>query len=274
MNSRTDLALECMDFAGGAGAEGAEYRRFTQGGLACEEVRVSSPRAAERLGKPVGRYLTADPTPFARDSGISFQEAEDLAGCLCALLPEHCRQVLVAGLGNRSITPDAYGPQVADQILVTRHLPPSLTRQIGLDGVNPVSAVAPGVLGQTGVESAELIQAVCRLVQPQAVIVVDALACSGLERLGRTVQMSDAGIVPGSGVHNNRRELSRNTLGVPVIGVGVPMVAEIDGGVSPLIVTPREIDLILEHAAKLTACAINKALQPTLSVEEILSLTS
>ena len=265
MNSRTDLALECMDFAGGAGVEGAEYRRFTQGGLACEEVRVSSPRAAERLGKPVGRYLTADPTPFARDSGISFQEAEDLAECLSALLPEHCRQVLVAGLGNRSM---------ADQILVTRHLPSSLTRQIGLDGVNPVSAVAPGVLGQTGVESAELIQAVCRLVQPQAVIVVDALACSGLERLGRTVQMSDAGIVPGSGVHNNRRELSRNTLGVPVIGVGVPMVAEIDGGVSPLIVTPREIDLILEHAAKLTACAINKALQPTLSVEEILSLTS
>lgn len=274
MNSRTDLALECMDFAGGAGMEGVRHRRFAQGRLACEEVRVTSPQAAERLGKPVGRYFTADPAPFAQDSGISFQEAEDLAECVSALLPEHCRQVLVAGLGNRSITPDAYGPQVADQILVTRHLPSSLTRQIGLEGVNPVSAVAPGVLGQTGVESAELIQAVCRLVQPQAVIVVDALACSGLERLGRTVQMSDAGIVPGSGVHNNRRELSRKTLGVPVIGMGVPMVAEIDGGVSPLIVTPREIDLILEHAAKLTACAINKALQPTLSVEEILSLTS
>ncbi len=274
MNSRTDLALECMDFAGGAAMEGVTYRRFTQGRLACEEVTVSSLQAAERLGKPVGRYLTADPAPFAWDSGISFQEAEDLAGCLSALLPAHCRQVLVAGLGNRSITPDAYGPQVADQILVTRHLPSSLTRRIGLDGVNPVSAVAPGVLGQTGVESAELIRAVCRLVQPQAVIVVDALACSGLKRLGRTVQMSDAGIVPGSGVHNNRRKLDRKTLGVPVIGVGVPMVAEMDGAVPPLIVTPREIDLILEHAAKLTACAINKALQPSLPMEEILALTS
>ena len=122
-------------------------------------------------------------------------------------------------------------------------------------------------------ESAELIQAVCRVVQPQAVVVVDALACSGLERLGRTVQMSDAGIVPGSGVHNNRQELNRRTLGVPVIGVGVPMVAEISGPSQPLIVTPREIDLILEHAAKLTACAINIALQPTLSTEEILALT-
>lgn len=274
MNSRTDLALECMDFAGGAKIKGAAYRRFTQGGLACEEVVVSSPQAAEQLEKPVGRYLTADPTPFARDSGISFQEAEDLAKCLSAFLPAGCRQVLVAGLGNRSITPDAYGPKVADQILVTRHLSPSLIKQIGLNEVNPVSAIAPGVLGQTGMESAELIQAVCRLVQPQAVIVVDALACSSLKRLGRTVQMSDAGIVPGSGVHNNRRELNRRTLGVPVIGVGVPMVAEMDGVVPPLIVTPREIDLILEHAAKLTACAINKALQPSLQTEEILALTS
>lgn len=273
MNSRTDLALECMDFAGGTALEGATHRRFAQGQLDCEEVTISSPQAAKALGKPVGRYLTADPTPFARDSGVSLQEAEDLADCLQSLLPGGCSRVLVAGLGNRSITPDAYGPQVADQILVTRHLPDSLTRQIGLEGVNPVSAFAPGVLGQTGVESAELIQAVCQLVQPQAVIVVDALACSGLERLGRTVQMSDAGIVPGSGVHNNRRELNRRTLGVPVIGVGVPMVAEISGSSQPLIVTPREIDLILEHAAKLTACAINKALQPELTVEEILALT-
>lgn len=273
MNSRTDLALECMDFAREASLQGLEHRRFAQGQLACEEVTVSSPQAAERMGKPVGRYLTADPAPFARDSGVSFQEAEDLADCLKSLLPEDCHRVLVAGLGNRSITPDAYGPQVADQILVTRHLPGSLTKEIGLEGVNPVSAFAPGVLGQTGVESAELIQAVCRVVQPQAVVVVDALACSGLERLGRTVQMSDAGIVPGSGVHNNRQELNRHTLGVPVVGVGVPMVAEISGSSQSLIVTPREIDLILEHAAKLTACAINIALQPTLSTEEILALT-
>lgn len=273
MNSRTDLALECMDFAGEVSFQGLEHRRFTQGKLACEEVTVSSHQAAERIGKPVGRYLTADPTPFAKDSGISIQEAEDLGNCLHGLLPKQEGPVLVVGLGNRSITPDAYGPQVADQILVTRHLPASLTREIGWEGVKPVSAIAPGVLGQTGVESAELIQAVCRVVRPQAVIAVDALACSGLERLGRTVQMSDAGIVPGSGVHNNRRELSGHTLGVPVIGVGVPMVAEISGPSQPLIVTPREIDLILEHAAKLTACAINKALQPELTVEEILALT-
>lgn len=273
MNTRTDLALECMDFAGGAFFQGVKHRRFAQGQVDCEEVIIASPRAAKAMGKPVGRYLTADPTPFMQDSGVSLQEGADLAACLQALLPPGCEKVLVAGLGNRSITPDAYGPQVADQILVTRHLPDALTRKIGLEGVRPVSAIAPGVLGQTGVESAELIGAVCRVVQPQAVIVVDALACSGLERLGRTVQMSDAGIVPGSGVHNNRRELSRRTLGVPVIGVGVPMVAEIPGAGQPLIVTPREIDLILEHAAKLTACAINKALQPELTVEEILALT-
>ena len=110
MNSRTDLALECMDFAGEVSLQGLKHRRFTQGQLACEEVTVSSPQAAERMGKPVGRYLTADPAPFARDSGVSFQEAEDLADCLKNLLPEGCHRVLVAGLGNRSITPDAYGP--------------------------------------------------------------------------------------------------------------------------------------------------------------------
>lgn len=273
MNVRTDLALECMDFALENSLPGVRRRRFLSGQVPCEEVVVSSPEGARALGKPIGRYLTADPTPFSRDSGVSFQEAEDLARCLEEFLPAGCRRVLVAGLGNRSITPDAYGPQVADQILVTRHLPPSLTRQVGLEGVNPVSAIAPGVLGQTGVESAELILAVCRVVQPQAVIAVDALACSGLERLGRTVQISDAGIVPGSGVHNNRQKLNRETLGVPVIGLGVPMVAEIPSSAQPLIVTPREIDLILEHAAKLTACAVNKALQPSLSVEEILALT-
>lgn len=147
MNSRTDLALECMDFAGEASLQGLEHRRFTQGQLACEEVTVSSPQAAERMGKPVGRYLTADPAPFARDSGVSFQEAEDLADCLKSLLPEGCHRVLVAGLGNRSITPDAYGPRVADQILVTRHLPGSLTKEIGLEGSQPGQRLCPRSVG-------------------------------------------------------------------------------------------------------------------------------
>ena len=134
--------------------------------------------------------------------------------------------MLVVGLGNSSITPDALGPQVAQHILVTRHLTEELARSLGMGFLRKTAALIPGVLGQTGVESGELTAALVNFIQPSAVIVVDALAAQDYGRLGRTIQISDSGIAPGSGVQNSRKELSRRTLGIPVLSIGVPTVID------------------------------------------------
>ena len=144
---------------------------------------------------------------------------------LSALLPE-TGLVLVAGLGNRAITPDALGPQTAEQVLATRHIHGEIARITGLDGLRPVAVVSTGVLGCTGVETRELLTALAREFRPSAVIAVDALAARSLGRLGCTIQLSTGGISPGSGVNNARPQLSRETVGVPVIGIGVPTVVD------------------------------------------------
>ena len=189
--------------------------------------------------------------------------------------------MLVVGLGNSSITPDALGPQVAQHILVTRHLTEELAHSLGMGSLRKTAALIPGVLGQTGVESGELTAALVNFIQPSAVIVVDALAAQDYGRLGRTIQISDSGIAPGSGVQNSRKELSRRTLGIPVLSIGVPTVidaatlaAQLTGGSyeqahQAAMVTPREIDRLIGHSAKFIALAINKALYPELSLEEI-----
>ena len=189
--------------------------------------------------------------------------------------------MLVVGLGNSSITPDALGPQVAQHILVTRYLTEELARSLGMGSLRKTAALIPGVLGQTGVESGELTAALVNFIQPSAVIVVDALAAQDYGRLGRTIQISDSGIAPGSGVQNSRKELSRRTLGIPVLSIGVPTVidaatlaAQLTGSSceqahQTAMVTPREIDRLIGHSAKFIALAINKALYPELSLEEI-----
>ena len=198
---------------------------------------------------------------------------------LSALLPE-AWLVLVAGLGNRAITPDALGAQTAEQVLATRHIHGEIARITGLDGLRPVAVVSTGVLGCTGVETRELLTALAREFRPSAVIAVDALAARSLGRLGCTIQLSTGGISPGSGVNNARPQLSRETLGVPVIGIGVPTVvdagtlaADLLGRAAPkdkvsprgasMVVTPREIDLLITRAARMVAMAINTALNPT-----------
>ena len=182
--------------------------------------------------------------------------------------------VFLAGLGNRAITPDALGPRVASKVLATRHLRTALTAEelTYLPELRPVCVLAGGVLGQTGMESAELIEAVCKQIQPAAVVAVDALACAELSRLGTTIQMSDSGISPGSGVANHRAELSRRTLGVPVIALGIPTVVDLHTAVQGIygksvpkdrpnmMVTPRDIDRLIDHAGDLLACALNMAL--------------
>ena len=191
--------------------------------------------------------------------------------------------MLVVGLGNRDITPDALGPNAINYILATRHISPELAHEIGLDGLTPVSAVATGVLGQTGLETAEIVGAICKQTRPTAVIVIDALACKSLDRLGKTIQMSNTGICPGSGVQNARKELNRKTLNTTVVSIGVPMVVDLRTivseitGSSPelqsnMMVTPREIDALIEHSSKTIAYSINKCLQPTLDIETIAAL--
>ncbi len=198
--------------------------------------------------------------------------------------------VLVVGLGNAQITPDALGPLTVRQILATRHIPAQLAEQTGLSGLRPVAAIAPGVLGQTGIETGEIILSIVRDLSPAAVVAVDALAAGSPERLGCTIQLSDSGISPGSGVLNARKELSRQSLGVPVLSLGIPTV--VDGGTlvcgllgcedesrvpeeaRAMMVTPRDVDALIERGAKHLSLALNAALQPQLSLEEISYLVS
>ena len=200
--------------------------------------------------------------------------------------------VLVVGLGNISITPDALGPKSAGYILATRHISDELKKSIGFENMRSVASLSPGVLGQTGIETGEIVRGIVDRIKPTAVITVDALASRNLSRLGSTVQMSDTGISPGSGVGNQRKRLDEETLGVKVISIGVPTV--VDGATlahdlidkekstsysvlpesEQMMVTPKEIDLLIERASKLVGMAINCALQPDISPEDIMSLVS
>ncbi len=206
--------------------------------------------------------------------------------------------VLIAGLGNKTITPDALGPRAAELIFATRHIGAELRKSIGMENIRNAAVIIPGVLGKTGVETGEIIESVARKVKPCAVIVIDALASRRLERLGTTVQMATSGVVPGSGVGNARSRIDEQTLGIPVLSVGVPTVvdaatlasdlieqagyaadsAEYDKQHKPIreriMVTPKEIDLMIERAAQLVAMSINCALQPELDPKDILAIVS
>ncbi len=210
---------------------------------------------------------------------------------LTSLLPKS-GAVLVAGLGNRAITPDAIGPLAAEKVMATRHITGEVARVTGLENLRPVAVVSPGVLGCTGIEAVELIKALVQKIKPAAVIAVDALAARSPARLGCTIQLCSAGISPGAGVGNARPQIDESTLGVPVIAMGIPTVvdaatlaADLLGGelqdamekVEPrgavMMVTPREIDLIISRGARLVAMGINLALNPGLSLEEFEELT-
>ena len=210
--------------------------------------------------------------------------ARELAGELGRLVPEG--DILVVGLGNNDITPDAVGPQAASRILATRHLRDELDgdEENFLVSLRRVSAIAGGVLGQTGIETAEIVRALAEQLQPAGIIAVDALACSDISRLGTAIQMTDAGISPGSGVANARKELSEKQLGIPVIAVGVPTVvdmhtivrsltgADIEVNSPNMMVTPRDVDRLTERASQLIAFGINLALHPALSFEDVRGL--
>lgn len=279
---RTDLALEASEESGGiAGVEQSEQNEC---GIGITTLRIKTESAAKTLGRAVGTYITCEFHALTDDVTPSDKRVSVIARLIRTLIPKNgC--VLAAGLGNRGITPDALGPKTAESILATRHISGETARAVGLDGLRSVCVIAPGVLGQTGIEVSELISGIIKSTPISCVICIDALASRRLNRLGSTVQISDAGISPGAGVGNRRAELNEKTLGVPVIAVGVPTVVDaatlahdLAGNDKPLqstknmIVTPREIDLLIERSSKLIAMAINTALQPTLTTEEIFAL--
>ena len=262
---RTDLAAEDMPQGGGE-LQGVRSEAFDRDGFRVTRVDILDPQGSETLCKPIGRYITLDVETFFQRRENSFAEAVSLlAELVREVFPlSEDDSVLVAGLGNPSITPDAVGPETASLTLATRHLREQLPEDFA--SFRPVSVFRTGVLGTTGIESAEVIRALCRAVRPDAVVVVDALAARSTEKLCRTVQLTDSGIVPGSGVGNDRAELSRRVLGVPVTAIGVPTVVDAGDG---LIVTPRDIDRRVRDAGRLIAYALNLALQPALSLSDV-----
>lgn len=284
---RTDLALEAREMLGEAEElAGVTCLKQEREGFPLTTVEVTDPAGAAALGKPEGVYHTLDLAGLGRREEGAFPRAvKALAGLLSPLLPPE-GDVMVVGLGNRAITPDAVGPQAADRTLVTRHLIGMAPEHFG--SFRPVVALAAGVLGTTGVESGEIVKAVAERIGSKAVIAIDALAARRVERLCTTVQVCDTGIAPGSGVGNHRFALNEESLGIPVIAVGVPTVVdgatlcadlleEVGGKADPqalagasgasLMVTPRDIDQRVADMAKVIGYAVSLALQPELDLE-------
>lgn len=197
-------------------------------------VRIETEKGAKVMGKPVGTYLTVEaPNLGVPDEGYHREISEELSGYIkeliekLGLLDKEDLSVLIVGLGNRQVTPDALGPYVVENLCVTRHIVKEYGKYaMGMEHANLVSAIVPGVMGQTGMETVEIVKGVVEETEPDLVIAIDALAARNSRRLNRTVQIADTGIHPGSGVGNHRSGLTKESLGVPVIGIGVPTVVD------------------------------------------------
>lgn len=282
MNARTDLAVEGIAAVPQPKSGIKEIKRGKA--FKITEIDIDNDSYIKTVGKGKGRYITLEGNSLSKFSDVYEDMALELADELKLLIPEG--EILVVGLGNNDITPDALGPQTAAKVLATRHLRDELdsSEEAFLTSLRRVSVFAGGVLGQTGIETAEIVKAICRELKPAGIIAVDALACSDISRLGTTIQLSDSGISPGSGVSNARRELSEKIFGVPVIAVGVPTVVDMHTIVKSLtrtapssklpnmMVTPRDVDRLTERASQLISFGINLALQPSLSFDDVRGL--
>ena len=280
-SARTDLAAEAQRLwqqaeRAASLPEGVQLKTETLHGLPVQAVHIESEAGSRALGKPRGRYYSlALPQRSGRGS-------EDFAPCVLAMreligrcLGRQPETVLVAALGNPDITPDALGNLAAGNLLVTRHL-----KQQEPETFRAFASVAlcrPGVLGTSGLESAAQVALLCRELRPELVVVIDALAGCEPESLCRTVQISDAGLAPGSGVGNDRPELSRASLGTAVLSVGVPTVIDAGffggEGLAQMFVTPRSIDSLVRDAARVIAYGLNLALHPGLTIADVDGLT-
>lgn len=315
---RTDLAVEANEMCkkeNKGEVDGILVEEDSIDGVKVTTVRVINEEGAKKIGKPQGNYITIDMPEFTHyDGGLMDDVSKVLGEALKNIIKvPHTETALVVGLGNWNVTPDALGPKVIEKTMITRHLKKVMPDAID-DSVRPVCGIAPGVLGTTGVETGEVIRALVEKIKPSLVICIDALASRRLERVNKTIQIGDTGISPGAGVGNHRMKINEETLGVPVIAIGVPtvvdaatiandtidlvldeMVANADKGkefynmlvsidksqkqamiksilnpfIGDLMVTPKEVDVVIESVAKIIANGVNIALQPNLDVEDI-----
>ncbi len=309
-NFRTDLATERRDIYQKVSKQVGEIdgiestKEEVNENIKVERVKITNENGEKAIGKPVGNYITIDikKLKIAQEEEIE-QAANTLSNELKKILDEHVDkqgEILVVGLGNIYVTPDSLGPKVINEIDVTRHIINYLPQYVE-EGTRMVSAIAPGVLGTTGIETVEILKGIVDNIHPKLVIVIDALASRSIERISSTVQLSDTGIVPGAGVGNTRSEISIKTLGIPVIAIGIPTVVEtavlvndsldlfieklqdeaksndylnklkeednyeeIKEALMPkdynLIVTPKEIDDLIENMKEVVAIGINNSL--------------
>lgn len=309
-NFRTDLASERRDIYKKANGleneiQGIESQKEEiDENLSVERVKIISEEGEKAIGKPKGSYITIDikKLKIAQDEEIE-KAANTLSNELKQILDNHIDkqgEVLVVGLGNIYVTPDSLGPKVINEIEVTRHIINYLPQYVE-EGTRMVSAISPGVLGTTGIETVEILKGIVDNINPKLIIVIDALASRSIERISSTIQISDTGIVPGAGVGNTRAEISEATLGIPVIAIGIPTVvetavlvndsldlfitklqeeaksneylntikeqdnyAEIKEALNPndynMIVTPKEIDELIENMAEIVSGGINMAM--------------
>ena len=277
---------------------GVKVAVWEESGINITEVIIDEDAGARMMGKPLGRYITLE-CGEVRTGNPEMRKAVSslLAEELTRMLPGGDQPVMVVGLGNRQVTPDSLGPMTVDRTLVTRHIFQELPDSVD-DRMQPVCAIAPGVLGVTGIETLEMVSALAERVKPRAVIAIDSLAAREVSRVGTAIQLTDTGIQPGSGVGNHRRALNRDAVGVPVIAVGVPTVIyastivrdalgklggeqeDLDkltddmlkNATGDMIVTPREVDDLVEDVAGMVALGINQALHPGLSEAEIATM--
>lgn len=290
MELRTDLAVEAREIAG-EDVGGVEYKTYSESGLEISRLKVKTKKAEQQLGKEMGTYITVELPSLTDNFTETDERLVTIGNEIRRLLPVN-GLVLVAGLGNPEITPDSLGPKTSSRILATRHITGEIARSTGLDRLRPVAVMSTGVTGQTGIETGEYILSIVKRIRPNAVVVIDALASRRPERLGCTLQISDTGISPGAGVGNHRTKINKETIGVPVIAIGVPTVVDVQTLASDLlkgdfgsktkkmitpggrqmVVIPREIDLLTERAARLISFALNGALQSEFNLPQLVSL--
>ena len=308
-NFRTDMAVERTDIYKKVNniqkdINGIEAENELQKDIEISRVKITNEEGEKALAKPIGNYITLDVKNMKTADDEKIEEiAEAVANELRDVIGKHIKDtedILVVGLGNLEVTPDSLGPKVISHIEITRHILEYMPKLMPED-TRPVSAISPGVLGTTGIETMEILKGIVENIKPKLLIVIDALAARSIERISSSIQIADTGIVPGAGVDNKRKEISQKTLGIPVIALGIPMVVdlasitndcinlfienlqqkamsneylnelkekdnyeEIKEALIPrdynMIVTPKEIDILIENMSKIVSKGINKAL--------------
>ena len=318
INIRTDLAIEAKQAyteENKREIDGIKIDEKINGEIKITTIIIENDEVGKEIGKPKGSYITMDIPDFSIYDGETMDEVANTLGEVLKRLVDikENQLTLVVGLGNWNITADALGPKVSSKIMVTRHIKELMPEAID-DSVRPVCAISPGVLGLTGIETGEIIKSLVSKVKPDLVICVDALSSRKLERINRTIQISDTGISPGAGIGNKRMAINEQELGVKVIAIGVPTVVDastivndtmdllidelinksengkeffemlnsidkaekkllirnvLKSNFGDLIVTPKEVDSIINNLSKIIANGINIATQPDLDVDEI-----